>query len=172
MRLIVPLQGVVQGRGGLIFGSLIPCALFYFLQFYIKRHRSIPSSSASNLPSPSGSSADVVELPRTSSRLNLSGRGSIGRTHISSRASSIAKPNDSAYYIGLERFQEDPYDEIDNPDGIINLGLTENRVSYYYYLRSSSSSFIFCSFLSSRIEIQWVSAIFLLLLFKVISGFD
>ncbi|VFQ99613.1 unnamed protein product [Cuscuta campestris] len=129
MRLVVPLQGVVQGRGGLILGSLIPCALFYFLQFYIKRHRSSPASSSSNPPSPSDSSTDLVELPRSSSRLNLSGRGSIGRTRLSARASSTSKPNDSAYYIGLDRFLEDPYDEIKNPDGIINLGLTENRLS-------------------------------------------
>ena len=36
--IIVPLQGVAQGRGGLVLGSLIPCALFYFLQLYIKRN--------------------------------------------------------------------------------------------------------------------------------------
>ncbi|CAH9059698.1 unnamed protein product [Cuscuta europaea] len=158
MRLIVPLQGVVQGRGGLIFGSLIPCALFYFLQFYIKRHRSIPSSSASNPPSPSDSSTDLVELPRTSSRLNLSGRGSIGRTHISSRASSIAKPNDSAYYIGLERFQEDPYDEIDNPDGIINLGLTENRLSLDLIEKWLSNNFCDSALGSIGLNISGISS--------------
>lgn len=41
-RLIVSLQGIVQGRGGLILGSVIPCAMFYFLQFYLKRRRSPP----------------------------------------------------------------------------------------------------------------------------------
>ena len=44
MRIVVPLQGVVQGRGGLVLGSLIPCALFYFLQLYIKRNRPPPGS--------------------------------------------------------------------------------------------------------------------------------
>ncbi|KAK4489507.1 hypothetical protein RD792_005316 [Penstemon davidsonii] len=125
MRLIVPLQGVVQGRGGLILGSIIPCALFYFLQFYLKRHRSSPP----NPPSPSTSTGNLSELPRSSSRANLSSRGSIGRVHVSSRASSIAKPNDSPYYIGLDRVREDPYDEMSNPDGIIELGLSENRLS-------------------------------------------
>ncbi|KAK7853152.1 putative aminotransferase acs10 [Quercus suber] len=43
MRVIVPLQGVVQGRGGLFLGSVIPCALFYFFQLYLKRHRSQPN---------------------------------------------------------------------------------------------------------------------------------
>ncbi|GFP98393.1 probable aminotransferase acs12 [Phtheirospermum japonicum] len=125
MRLIVPLQGVVQGRGGLILGSLIPCALFYFLQFYLKRHRSPPS----NPPSRSTSAANLSELPRSSSRANLLARGSAGRASLSARAASIAKPNDSPYYIGLDRVREDPYDEIANPDGIIQLGLSENRLS-------------------------------------------
>ncbi|XP_037492284.1 probable aminotransferase ACS12 isoform X2 [Jatropha curcas] len=125
MRLIVPLQGVVQGRGGLILGSLIPCALFYFLQLYLKRYRS-PSSS--NPPSPSSSSPNLAEIPRSSSRSNLSSRGSIGRVRASNRAMSIAKPNDSPYYIGLDMVLENPYDRMDNPDGIIQLGLSENRL--------------------------------------------
>ncbi|KAL3521463.1 hypothetical protein ACH5RR_019612 [Cinchona calisaya] len=118
MRLVVPLQGVVQGRGGLLLGSLIPCALFYFLQFYLKRHR-----SSSNPASPSS------ELPRSSSRLNLTTPGSIGRVHVSARASSIAKPNTSPYYIGLDRVRQDKYDPVHNPDGIIQLGLSENMLT-------------------------------------------
>lgn len=120
MRLIVPLQGVVQGRGGLILGSLIPCALFYFLQLYLKRHRSSP-------PPPRTTSApNLAELPRTSSRSNLLSRGSFGQVRISARASPIAKPSDSPYYIGSEKAIEDPYDRLSNPDGIIQLGLAEN----------------------------------------------
>lgn len=126
----MPLQGVVQGKGGIILGSLIPCALFYFLQFYLKRNRSPPSSSSSNPPSPSSSSGNLGELPRTSSRLNLSSRGSIGRVFLSARASSIAKPNDSPYYIGWDRVREDPYDALHNPNGIIQLGLSENRLTF------------------------------------------
>ncbi|EXC20891.1 putative aminotransferase ACS12 [Morus notabilis] len=125
MRLIVPLQGVVQGRGGLIWGSLIPCALFYFLQLYLKRRR--PPSPSSNPPSPSQSFSD---LQRSSSRSNLSTRGSIGRVRISSRASSIAKPNDSPYYVGLDKAKLDPYDRFGNPNGVIHLGLAENRLCF------------------------------------------
>lgn len=130
MRLIVPLQGVVQGRGGLILGSLIPCALFYFFQLYLKRHRS-PKSDSNDI-SPSQSSSNVAGLQRSSSRSNLSSRGSIGRVQVSSRASSIAKPNDSPYYIGLDKASEDPYDRFYNPNGIIQLGLSENRVSFWF----------------------------------------
>ncbi|XP_050224581.1 probable aminotransferase ACS12 [Mercurialis annua] len=127
MRLIVPLQGVVQGRGGLILGSLIPCALFYFFQLYLKRHRS-PNSPPSNPPSPSSSSPHLAEIPRTSSRSNLSTRGSFGPVRLSNRGMSVAKPNDSPYYIGLDKVLDNPYDRMCTPDGIIQLGLSENRL--------------------------------------------
>lgn len=123
----MPLQGVVQGRGGLILGSLIPCALYYFLQFYLKRHRS--DRPPSNPPSPSQPSSNLDELQRTSSRSNLSSRGSIDQVGVSSRVSSIAKPSDSPYYIGLEKAAKDPYDRLGNPNGVINLGLAQNKVS-------------------------------------------
>ncbi|KAJ9679132.1 hypothetical protein PVL29_021151 [Vitis rotundifolia] len=127
MRLIVPLQGVVQGRGGLILGSIIPGALYYFFQLYLKRCRSAKPNS--NPPSPSSSSAQLADLSRSSSRSNLSSRGSVGPVRVSARANSIAKPNASPYYIGLEMASEDPYDRFDNPDGIMQLGLSENRLS-------------------------------------------
>lgn len=126
MRLIVPLQGVVQGRGGILLGSLIPCALFYFLQFYLKRNRSPPPKP----PSRSTSSANLSELPRSSSRPNLLSRGaSMGRVQLSGRANHVAKPDESPYYIGLDRVREDAYDEVTNPDGVMQLGLAENRVN-------------------------------------------
>ncbi|KAM3736429.1 hypothetical protein ACB098_10G163000 [Castanea mollissima] len=43
---------------------------------------------------------------------------------------SIARLNDSSYYIGLDRVSEDPYHKLDNPNGIIQLGLSENRLSF------------------------------------------
>ncbi|KAL6225054.1 hypothetical protein ACLB2K_003906 [Fragaria x ananassa] len=101
MRLIVPLQGVLQGRGGLLLGSLIPCALFYFLQLYLKRHR--PSRLDHEPPSPSLSSSNLAKLHRSSSCSSLSGRGSINRVQVSSRADPVAKPNESSYYIELDR---------------------------------------------------------------------
>ncbi|KAL7212459.1 hypothetical protein ACSBR2_015198 [Camellia fascicularis] len=66
-------------------------------------------------------------LSRTALRSNLLSRGSIGQANISSKASPIAKPNDSRYYIGLDRVSEDSYDSLKNPNGIIQLGLAENR---------------------------------------------
>nr|QEI21535.1 aminocyclopropane-1-carboxylic acid synthase [Litchi chinensis] len=126
MRLVVPLQGVVQGRGGLILGSLIPCALHYLLQFYLKRRRSQERSS--DPPLPSTSSSNLAELPRSSSRASLSTRGSFGPARISSRASSVAKPSDSLYYVGLEKVKENPYHRSDNPDGIIQLGLSQSNL--------------------------------------------
>ncbi|KAD1131211.1 hypothetical protein E3N88_43248 [Mikania micrantha] len=133
MRLIVPLQGIVQGRGGLILGSVIPCAMFYFLQFYLKRRRSPPNppdQQTSNPPSPATSSANLPELSRSASRSNLLlSRGSIGRPHVSARVHSLAKSNDSPYYIGLDKVSADPYDRLSNPSGVIQLGLAENRLT-------------------------------------------
>lgn len=136
MRIIVPLQGVVQGRGGLVLGSVIPCALFYLLQLYLKRHRSTPatspppSSEVNSPPSPSPSSGHLTEvsgLNRSLSRSLLSPRG--GPVYISSRANSIIKSSDSAYYLGLKKVSDDPYDELRNPGGVIQLGLAENKLS-------------------------------------------
>ncbi|XP_042479300.1 probable aminotransferase ACS12 [Macadamia integrifolia] len=126
MRIIVPLQGVVQGRGGLILGSVIPCALFYFLQLYLRRNR----SNSSSPPSPSQSSGQLVEpsgLPRSSS--SLFSRSSTAPAYISSRANTIAKSADAPYYVGLKKVTEDPYDTLNNPDGVIQLGLAENTLS-------------------------------------------
>lgn len=141
MRVIVPLQGVAQGRGGLVLGSVIPCALFYFLQFYLKRHRNEPkdpnspaSEKATGSPtqSPSQSAGQLTELPglpRSLSRPLLSPRTAGGPVSLSGRANSILKCSDSPYDIGLIRVEEDPYDELGNPDGVIQLGLAENKLS-------------------------------------------
>ncbi|KAK8470377.1 hypothetical protein PHAVU_004G126400 [Phaseolus vulgaris] len=121
MKLIVPLQGVVQGRGGLLLGTLVPCALFYFLQLYLKRRRS-------NFSPPSPSSEPT--LHRTSSRSNLSTRGSISRVRLSKLATQISRPEDSLYYLGLERVSRDPYHALHNPNGIIQLGLSDNKLCF------------------------------------------
>ncbi|KAL9261729.1 1-aminocyclopropane-1-carboxylate synthase 6-like protein [Drosera capensis] len=119
MRLIVPLQAILQGRGagGLIFGSIIPCALFYFLQLHLKRHRTDKHN-----PPPS----DTIR--RSSSRAEfLLGRG--GSVGVSERGGVLAGPSGSAYYKGIERVAEDPFDRVGNPHGVIQLGLAENRLS-------------------------------------------
>lgn len=148
MRVIVPLQGVVQGRGGLVLGSVIPCALFYFLQLYLKRHRrdsnrppSPPSPDGSSSPEPSpsasaGQLAEVSVLPRSLSRIHLSPRGAGGPAYVSGRANSILKGGDSPYYVGLKKVSEDLYDELSNPEGVIQLGLAENKVCCTCFLFS------------------------------------
>ena len=146
MRVIVPLQGVVQGRGGLVLGSLIPCALYYLLQLYLKRRRPNPpppssspegrSSPGSSSPSTSSSGqlAEVLPfLPRSLSRTLLSPRGYGGPAYVSGRVNWILKGGDSAYDVGLRKASEDPYDELDNPDGVIQLSLAENKVGLVLY---------------------------------------
>ncbi|CAK9311033.1 unnamed protein product [Citrullus colocynthis] len=138
MRVIVPLQGVVQGRGGVVLGSVIPCVLFYFLQLYLKRNRSDPSpdppsspevdSSGNSSPSSSNQLVELSVLPRTFSRTFLSPRSS-GPVCVSGRANSISRVGDSSIFVGTRRFLEDPFDEFDNPTGIIQLSVAENKLS-------------------------------------------
>ncbi|GAB2300916.1 Probable aminotransferase acs10 [Dionaea muscipula] len=138
MRIIVPLQGVVQGRGGLFLGSVIPCALFYFFQLYLKRNRSEPDNPPTPPPppppppqlSPAPSSEVVPGLQRTvSTRSLVSSRGSSGPAHISIRANLVSKSAETPYFVGLNRVMEDPYDGFLNPNGVIQLGLSENKLS-------------------------------------------
>ncbi|XP_066369158.1 1-aminocyclopropane-1-carboxylate synthase 6-like isoform X1 [Miscanthus floridulus] len=112
MRIVVPLQGVVQGRGGLVLGSLIPCALFYFFQLYIKRNRPAPAPASSAPPIHRCHSRGLLTP-------SLSARGTVVR----------AGDEDSLYYAGLRRCADDPYHPASNPGGVINLGLAENHLS-------------------------------------------
>lgn len=134
----MPLQGLVQGRGGLFLGSVIPCALFYFLQILLKRNRNDPPRpDGSNDGNRTGSIGQLPELsgiPRIpSSRSLFSPRSPGGPAYVSGRASGIVKGaggDDSlAYYVGLRKALEDPYDRSRNPNGIIQLGLAENRLT-------------------------------------------
>ncbi|CAF2039891.1 BnaA09g13010D [Brassica napus] len=140
MRVIVPLQGVVQGRGGLFLGSVIPCAFFYFLQFYLKRNRknepdsgeqNPDSDPSSGSPDPTrsqsvGNLTELASLPRSLSRILLSPRLSGGAVSVSGRAGCVIKGGDSPYHVGQKRVEEDPYDESGNPDGVIELGSAHN----------------------------------------------
>lgn len=48
---------------------------------------------------------------------------------MSARALSITRAGDSPYDVGLRKVSEDPYEEAGNPNGVIQLGLAENRLS-------------------------------------------
>ncbi|CAL5045494.1 unnamed protein product [Urochloa decumbens] len=128
MRIVVPLQGVVQGRGGLVLGSLIPCALFYFLQLYIKRNRPSTPGSPPASDSASNSTAAAPSIHRSHSRGLLTPRAALPA--LSARGAVVRSGDeDSLYYAGLRRCADDPYHPASNPDGLINLGLAENHLS-------------------------------------------
>lgn len=148
MRVIVPLQGVVQGRGGLFLGSVIPCALFYFLQLYLKRFRNDPGdpndpssssptqNTASSAPSRSSSSGQLTEhhgLPRSLSRSLLSPRNVGGPACVSGRVISILKTGETPCDVGSKQVEDDPYDEVGNPGGVIQLGLAQNKVPFFFF---------------------------------------
>ncbi|XP_057449903.1 1-aminocyclopropane-1-carboxylate synthase 6-like [Lotus japonicus] len=118
MRVIVPLQGVVQGTGGLFWGSVIPCALFYFLQLYFRnRHQPHPPSPPL-LPNQEVSAAlhRSLSSPRTAT----------ASAHVSTRANSLSV--DSPYYVGLHKVADNPYHQVHNPTGVIQLGLPHNTL--------------------------------------------
>lgn len=112
MRIIVPLQGVVQGRGGFVLGSVIPCALFYFLQLYLKRHRS-ERAPREELPPPPRRPSKSPPKPVLAS----------------SRALHVIEEENSPYYRGWQAYKENPYDAESNPDGVIQMGLADNQLS-------------------------------------------
>ncbi|RDX70869.1 putative aminotransferase ACS10, partial [Mucuna pruriens] len=123
MRVIVPLQGVVQGTGGLFWGSVIPCALFYFLQLYLK------TKTRQHNPPPSHNNNNHKEEDPTFHRsLSLSPRHATASAYVSPRANSITAVN-SPYYLGLHKVADDPYHHIHNPDGVIHLALHQNTLS-------------------------------------------
>ncbi|KAK8518291.1 hypothetical protein V6N13_027765 [Hibiscus sabdariffa] len=90
----------------------------------------LPETTPFTQPSvQSFSSLKLAELTRTSSRSNMFSCGSNGQVWISSRTIPITKPNDLSYYIRLDKVSEDLFDRFGNPDGVIQLGLSENRAS-------------------------------------------
>ncbi|PKU73118.1 probable aminotransferase ACS12 [Dendrobium catenatum] len=128
MRIIVPLQGIVQGRGGLVLGSVIPCALFYLFQLYLRRKR--PSSPPSPPPSPSSGELHALPvIPRTHSRNLISPRAGSVPAPLSTRAAVVNKSDACRLAAGHQRYLNDPYHPILNPDGVIQLGLVENQLS-------------------------------------------
>jgi len=112
MRVIIPLQGVVQGRGGVVLGSVIPCALFYFLQLYLKRHRS-ERAPRDEVPPPPRRPSSSHPKP----------------VLVSSRALHVIEDENSPYYLGWKAYKQNPYDAENNPSGVIQMGLAENQLS-------------------------------------------
>ncbi|XP_076934603.1 1-aminocyclopropane-1-carboxylate synthase 9-like [Bidens hawaiensis] len=41
-----------------------------------------------------------------------------------------AHGQDSSYFLGWEEYEKNPYDSIDNPNGIVQMGLAENQLSF------------------------------------------
>nr|CAB3460465.1 unnamed protein product [Digitaria exilis] len=49
---------------------------------------------------------------------------------LSDMATSAAHGEDSPYFAGWRAYDEDPYDPVTNPNGVIQMGLAENQVSF------------------------------------------
>ena len=60
---------------------------------------------------------------------------------LSDIATSAAHGEDSPYFAGWRAYDEDPYDPVTNPSGVIQMGLAENQVGLLTRsLRNASSS--------------------------------
>jgi len=59
---------------------------------------------------------------------------------LSKVAVSETHGEDSPYFAGWKAYDENPYDELTNPSGVIQMGLAENQVSvlctYTYRIRT------------------------------------
>lgn len=47
---------------------------------------------------------------------------------LSKKATCNTHGQDSSYFLGWEEYEKNPYDEVRNPTGIIQMGLAENQV--------------------------------------------
>lgn len=51
---------------------------------------------------------------------------------LSKMATCNSHGQDSSYFLGWQEYEKNPYDEIQNPKGIIQMGLAENQVNNFF----------------------------------------
>lgn len=88
----------------------------------------------------------------------LSPRGAGGPVYVSGRANSVLKGGESPYDVGLRKVAEDPYDELGNQNGVIQLGLDENKVGracFGLYCFKSSAFFKYQNFLGLNLDFKF-----------------
>ncbi|KAF6136750.1 hypothetical protein GIB67_020072 [Kingdonia uniflora] len=49
---------------------------------------------------------------------------------LSKKATCNSHGQDSSYFLGWQEYEKNPYDEVQNPEGIIQMGLAENQLSF------------------------------------------
>ena len=53
---------------------------------------------------------------------------------LSRKISNDSHGQDSSYFLGWQEYEKNPYDEVHNPNGIIQMGLAENQVRKAIYI--------------------------------------
>lgn len=56
---------------------------------------------------------------------------------LSRKATCSSHGQDSSYFLGWQEYEKNPYDEVNNPNGIIQMGLAENQVTRFLFLELS-----------------------------------
>nr|AGB13769.1 ACC synthase [Oncidium hybrid cultivar] len=68
----------------------------------------------------------------------------VNETQLSKIAVSKAHGEDSPYFAGWKAYEENPYDALNNPEGVIQMGLAENQLSFDVveeYLKKNPEAF-------------------------------
>ncbi len=170
MRIIVPLQGLLQGRSGLALGVILPLLSFYFIQLRPKQQQQqqqkkkknssrrstlgdsqllpLPVELAAAANSRSENSEQQQDPQKHSSEAtaseihnnDFSQPKNLKETIISERALRVSKTFNSASSL----VASNAYDPLHNPRGCIELGVSLNKVSSKLFSRKACEEFFLC----------------------------
>lgn len=170
MRIIVPLQGLLQGRSGLALGVILPLLSFYFIQLRPKQQQQqqqkkkknssrrstlgdsqllpLPVELAAAANSKSENSEQQHDPQKHSSEATASEihnndfpqPKNLKETIISERALRVSKTFNSASSL----VASNAYDPLQNPRGCIELGVSLNKVSSKLFSPKASEEFFLC----------------------------
>ena len=59
----------------------------------------------------------------------------MGKEVLSRMAAGNGHGEESAYFDGWKAYEDNPFHPLNNPQGVIQMGLAENQVLFNYYLR-------------------------------------
>jgi len=148
MRIIVPLQGLLQGRSGLALGVILPLLSFYFIQLRPKQQQQqqqkkkkknssrrstlgesqlLPAANSTSENSEQQHDPQKHSSEATASEIHnndFSQPKNLKETLISERALRVSKTFNSASSL----VASNAYDSLQNPRGCIELGVSLNKL--------------------------------------------
>ncbi len=171
MRIIVPLQGLLQGRSGLALGVILPLLSFYFIQLRPKQQQQLQkkkkkknSSRRSTLgdsqllPLPVELAAAANSRSENSEQQQDPQKDSSEATASEIHNNNFSQPKNLTETIISERalwvsktfnsasnlVANNAYDPLQNPRGCIELGVSLNKVSSKLFSLKACEEFLLC----------------------------